>query len=1368
MYEWRIHNRANYVKQFWIFSKHLMQEIPAGAPVKDGTIGIDTALAIGHYAPAMGLLFKKWMKDIEALLASPAGFIFLIAQCLLLGWSFGSSAGSCSNLSGLMAAGDLPAAYLSPLSDLTVPVFRSAYLYPALLLPAVVSGLLRGGSPGASLNFIGQPSAIIRGLGAKFGAAVVYLTASLALSLPALQYWRMLGGSVYPSETALLYAGYFLNGVLTISVSFLFASLIRSRAVASFASTTLLALPHLLDFIKECNGADYTPLGAMTLEAVSSFERGIVSPGAFLYFIVPAIVAFAFTVSAQVRNRKMKMRVLAAALGFVAAVSISMMAPEARGFLASHVDISDRHSALAASSVVTQAEQAITLSELPSVYDVPAVDGGGAGGSPLSITEKDLRDIRVVYWVLIPLLIGLMAGAGAVRQIRMPRGAKRVTVMTATWLALVLACALAQDFYIKNRPWKVFPSVREVLPRWAWERGEPPGAGSTPEAAPMNIAGREMPRDPNFIYAGDGYQNLNRFFKRLADLQAGRRDTVRIVHYGDSLIWGDCFSRTMKRRFQAEFGDGGRGIVPPAATMATALQDHTNTTNPGGFDQHAVRHEFRYLGNFYPAPAENRYVGFTGEGAFLRSPLSEIHMESPAGSRKWRRVQLFLRPPADAAPGSSSYCVRLDHDAGTARQVLAPAGASPGAVTFLVPPTGTITARFEGSAGPLPSVDAVNLETESGVAYSTVVRMGIHMAWLNAVPEGHLAPLREIAPDLLIFQFGVNEAASLGGFPEFTAETLRAQVREWLAKVKRLFPDTDVLVVGPPERLRMLQGALVPMEETMTVRSIQREEAARAGMAFFDTYDLLGGPGQMLNMVTTGLAMDDYTHFTMRGGDTAAGGMYDSLMNAFRKTNGRPKLDLRAGERTAIMFNSASYAYFLAVTVIIVLLIGRRAGPRFVFLAGASYYFYTTWNVWPAACLAVTTVTDYSMALLIHRARKGGGRGSGYLAVSLAVNLGILFVLKYFDFFSDLAGRAAHAMGCQASVPILNILLPVGISFYTFQSLSYTIDVWRGAMKPTASLLKYAHYVSLFTQLLAGPIVKAREFLPAIKNGAGHFMVTHGHFSAALFLILGGLVKKAGADWLGGSIVDRVYASPGMFTPLETLAAVYAYGLQIYGDFSGYSDIAIGSAMLLGYNLTENFRRPYAAASVSEFWQRWHISLGNWLREYLYISLGGNRKRVLFNLGITMLLCGLWHGAALPFVLWGAYHGLVMIVERMFNLNRTTRGRPLVRGIRVFATLHVVLFGWIIFRSDSWETFTAVLRSLSRLEAGAPNVGALLAGVMALFYAVHYTPVAWKERLKAAWAGFPATVQGCAAACITILLYNAATADVKPFIYFQF
>jgi len=387
----------------------------------------------------------------------------------------------------------------------------------------------------------------------------------------------------------------------------------------------------------------------------------------------------------------------------------------------------------------------------------------------------------------------------------------------------------------------------------------------------------------------------------------------------------------------------------------------------------------------------------------------------------------------------------------------------------------------------------------------------------------------------------------------------------------------------------------------------------------------------------------------------------------------------------------------------------------------------------------------------------------------------LLGFFKYFNFFVDsFSALTKNIFGISSDPHIVKILLPVGISFYIFKTISYVVDVYRGKIVSSENLLDYATYLAFFPQLLAGPIERAGNLLPQLQKKRSN--LTGQDVREAVWLFAWGLFKKVVVADNIAIIVNEIFgpydllAAPVTVTAdgLRMLVGIYAFTIQIYGDFSGYSDIAIGSAMLLGYNLTENFRRPYASASVSEFWQRWHISLGNWLREYLYISLGGNRKRVLFNIGITMLLCGLWHGAALPFVVWGAYHGCIMIIERVFGLNRRGKTRPVLRGVRVFITLHIVLFGWIIFRADSWENFTAVMRSLVQLKGGAANVGALLAGVMAVFYAAHYTPIAWKDRLKAAWANLPPAMQGLAAAGVTIFLYNIATADVVPFIYFRF
>ena len=438
-----------------------------------------------------------------------------------------------------------------------------------------------------------------------------------------------------------------------------------------------------------------------------------------------------------------------------------------------------------------------------------------------------------------------------------------------------------------------------------------------------------------------------------------------------------------------------------------------------------------------------------------------------------------------------------------------------------------------------------------------------------------------------------------------------------------------------------------------------------------------------------------------------------------------------------------------------------------VFLIGASWYFYSTWKIWPVSLLVFSTLLDYTMSRAIFNARQRGGRGTFFLVLSLMGNLGVLGTFKYFDFFSNLTATLLTSAGFNMQPLLLNTLLPVGISFYTFQSLSYTIDVWRGEMKPERSILRFALFVSFFPQLVAGPIVRAKQFIPALNNRNRHFRVASQDVYIAFFLIGGGLLKKMGADWLAANIIDRVYQAPAMFSSLETVTAVLAYGLQIYGDFSGYTDIALGSARLLGFNLTENFNRPYQSRSVSEFWRRWHISLGSWFRDYLYISLGGNRKRVYVNLFVTMFLCGLWHGAAINFVLWGLYHGAFLMIERATGLARNRPGG--VAGIlRQIVTFIVVIFGWIIFRSNSWETFTGVLASLATGTAGTANITPVLVSVIALAYLWHFTPIKWREWLKEKWITAPALLQGGLAAGLLLLLYRIQVSDVKPFIYFQF
>ena len=348
-----------------------------------------------------------------------------------------------------------------------------------------------------------------------------------------------------------------------------------------------------------------------------------------------------------------------------------------------------------------------------------------------------------------------------------------------------------------------------------------------------------------------------------------------------------------------------------------------------------------------------------------------------------------------------------------------------------------------------------------------------------------------------------------------------------------------------------------------------------------------------------------------------------------------------------MLFNSIEFIVFLAVVLLGHFALIPRRLPRLRkgFLLVVSYGFYMAWNPPFGLLLLFSTVLDFSVAQWMERAATPGRR-KALLGLSLIGNLGVLGFFKYRDFVLETLYALFGAALWPVQPPALDLVLPIGISFYTFQTLSYAIDVYRGSQRAARSFLDFALYISFFPQLVAGPIVRSSVFLPQLRRAP---RVATYDVEAALVRIGSGLVKKVVfADVLGG-YVDPVFSSPDTYGGLNLLLAVYAYAFQIYFDFSGYSDIAIGLARLFGYRIPENFDRPYLAASPREFWRRWHISLSTWLRDYLYVSLGGNRVpavRVQLNLMITMLLGGLWHGANWNFVLWGGFHGFLLSLQR--------------------------------------------------------------------------------------------------------------------------
>jgi D-alanyl-lipoteichoic acid acyltransferase DltB (MBOAT superfamily) len=470
-----------------------------------------------------------------------------------------------------------------------------------------------------------------------------------------------------------------------------------------------------------------------------------------------------------------------------------------------------------------------------------------------------------------------------------------------------------------------------------------------------------------------------------------------------------------------------------------------------------------------------------------------------------------------------------------------------------------------------------------------------------------------------------------------------------------------------------------------------------------------------------------------------------------------------------MLFNSLEFCIFFPTVVALAWILRRRPTLRLVMLLIASYGFYMCWSWRYLGLMLFSTVFDWAAALVIGQSRNTARRRL-LLAASLVVNLGILGFFKYFNFFAASASDALGWFGISVHPVTHRFLLPVGISFYTFQSLSYTIDVYRGTLVPTRNLLKFATFVAFFPQLVAGPIVRAADFLPQLDT-TPRFDETQAQ--RGLYLILVGLFKKVCiADVLAATLLDKVFGDPASAGSAQALLAAYGYTFQIYADFSGYSDVAIGAAAILGYAMPQNFDRPFLAISLRDFWRRWHITLSTWLRDYLYIPLGGSRlsaRRTHINLAAVMLLGGLWHGAAWTFVAWGAIHGAGLVLERLCKWDRCD-ARTMSSGevaLRRLVTFHVVVAAFVMFRANSLHSAGLIFERILAGDAGSIAVPGLFYVAMALSLAIHFTPTGWPRQLMERFVEQPSYRQAAVLASALVLVTGLSLPHA-PFIYFQF
>jgi D-alanyl-lipoteichoic acid acyltransferase DltB (MBOAT superfamily) len=605
----------------------------------------------------------------------------------------------------------------------------------------------------------------------------------------------------------------------------------------------------------------------------------------------------------------------------------------------------------------------------------------------------------------------------------------------------------------------------------------------------------------------------------------------------------------------------------------------------------------------------------------------------------------------------------------------------------------------------------------------------------------------------------------------------------------------------------------------------QKRATREAGVTFWDSYRAMGGKSSIIKWAEKKLplAQKDYVHFTYPGADSLSKMLTDALFSIREfdtnrlkyisvqtdttipsKSVSAVKSQTGAEEKSFIkslisslfsynpdkpfIFSTPAFWLFFLVVLAGYSLIYKKLFIRNTYLFLVSLFFYYKSGGMFLFLLIFVTVIDFTCGLLIYRSRTKFMRRL-FVLLSIISNLGILAYFKYTGFFvntiNDLLGTNYQVYDFLAafsnshlgtSFNISNIILPVGISFFTFQSLSYTFDVYRRKMDPVRNIIDFGFYVSFFPQLVAGPIVRASEFIPQLHS---EFHLGKREFSHSLFLISKGLIKKIIiSDFIAVTFIDRVFDAPSIYSGFENLMAVYGYGLQIYCDFSGYTDIAIGLGLILGFRLPVNFNSPYKAAGIADFWKRWHISLSRWLKDYLYIPLGGNRKgkvRTNINLIITMLLGGLWHGASLRFIVWGLLHGIGLVINRIWNyvFGERLKNSRIGRAVAVFITFQFVSFCWIFFRAPDMDNVKIMLKQIFGNFSPGSYITVLPAYssvflLMAVGYIIHFLPERIKESYRGLFIRIPLIAQLAIIMLVAILLFQMRTTKVMPFIYFRF
>lgn len=482
---------------------------------------------------------------------------------------------------------------------------------------------------------------------------------------------------------------------------------------------------------------------------------------------------------------------------------------------------------------------------------------------------------------------------------------------------------------------------------------------------------------------------------------------------------------------------------------------------------------------------------------------------------------------------------------------------------------------------------------------------------------------------------------------------------------------------------------------------------------------------------------------------------------------------LRYDSNNPLLFNTGLFLLLFMAFLLLYRLLRFSPTLKKIFVILFSLYFYYKSSAECCFILLGVCISDYVLGLILGNSHRKSVR-TGIVTLNVVINVGMLVYFKYFNLlYSTIANFSSRDFDA------LDIILPAGISFFTFRSISYIVDIYRGDMKPATNFLNYVFFLTFFPPILAGPVVRARDMMDQIEESP---VATRRMVSAGLFMIMAGLIKKViVADYISGNFVDRVFDNPSMYSGFENLMGIYGFTIQLYCDFSGYSDMAIGIALLLGYKLKMNFDAPFKSQSPTEYWRRWHISLSSWLRDYLYIPMGGNRcskARAHMNVFNTMLIGGLWHGASWMYVIWGAWNGGLLVAHKMIRsvtprVKEENRRKWWRVATNVFITFNLIAVGMMFFRARSLEQVGDMVHQIVynfHLSVAPQFLEGyiLIVLAMALGYFMHFSPKKWSEQLEEKYHAQSGLVQAVVLALVLLLIIQVRQSDIVPFIYLQY